>query len=291
MRRAPILLAAALALLLAACGRTSGPAQDTSVPEESVPLESASPAPTETAEGTDAPESPAPTESGDPETAEPVWTDQVFAEDITAADGTVVMSVDYVFPAIEDAGSVPAWQKISDYYTQEGKAYMDTARELAGYAEGDYEVAQVMGEDFLPYGESHSYRIAYQGGGVVSIVRSYYANSVTGAAHPANYQFSEQFDLETGDALTLSTFFSDFTTAREEILDLLAQKAAGAGYTREDLAGQFNESYFYLTEEGFVFYYQPDTLAPYAAGLLEFSIPYGELEDLLARPVWEGTAS
>ena len=86
--------------------------------------------------------------------------------------------------------------------------------------------------------------------------------------------------------------WEDYEEARFALLmDALAEAGQGAGFTREALEEQFNDAYFYLTEEGFVFYYQPDTLAPYAAGLLEFSIPYGELEDLLARPVWEGTAS
>ena len=271
MKRFPLLLSLLLAAGLTACGSRSSPPE---IISSSVPTATVSPS--LPAESSPVPESTAPSDQA------PVWTDQEFAQDFTASDGTVVMTVDYVFPAIEDAGSVPAWQKITSYYAQEGEAYMDTARELAGYASGDYEVAQVMGEDFLPYGEAHSYRIAYQGEQVVSIVRSYYANSVTGAAHPANYQFSEQFDLETGDVLTLDAFFSDFAAARSHILDLLAQKSSGAGYSREDLEGQFDERYFYLTDSGFVFYYQPDTLAPYAAGLLEFSIPYEDLSGLLS---------
>lgn len=119
----------------------------------------------------------------------------------------------------------------------------------------------------------------------MSFVRSYYANSVTGAAHPSNYQFSEQFDLTTGDRLSLNDFFTDPETAKERILTLLAEKAADAGYTRDMLEGEFKEDYFYLTDSAFVFYYQPDTLAPYAAGLLEFSIPYPDLEDLMSRAV------
>ena len=272
MKRFPLLLSLLLAAGLTACGSRSSPPEIIS--SSSAPTATVSPS--LPAESSPVPESTAPADQA------PVWTDQEFAQDFTASDGTVVMTVDYVFPAIEDAGSVPAWQKITSYYAQEGEAYMDTARELAGYASGDYEVAQVMGEDFLPYGEAHSYRIAYQGEQVVSIVRSYYANSVTGAAHPANYQFSEQFDLETGDVLTLDAFFSDFASARSRILDLLAQKSSGAGYSREDLEEQFDERYFYLTDSGFVFYYQPDTLAPYAAGLLEFSIPYEDLSGLLS---------
>ena len=259
MRVKTLFLTAVLALTLAACA----PAEPQATP-------SPTPVPTE---------SQAPEETAAPEL---MWTEQVFAKDFTADDGTVVMSVEYVFPGIEDAQSDPAWQKIQDYYAAEGMAYMGDATELSGYAAGDYEVAQAMGEDFLPYGESMSYRIALQNESMVSIVRSYYANSVTGAAHPSNFQFSETFDLATGDKLSLGDCFTDPDAGRTRVLDLLEQKGADAGYSREALEGELNDAYFYLSDEGLVIYYQPDTLAPYAAGLLEFTLPYADLQDLLA---------
>ena len=259
MRVKTLFLTAVLALTLAACA----PAEPQATP-------SPTPVPTE---------SQAPEETAAPEL---MWTEQVFAKDFTADDGTVVMSVEYVFPGIEDAQSDPAWQKIQDYYAAEGMAYMGDATELSGYAAGDYEVAQAMGEDFLPYGESMSYRIALQNESMVSIVRSYYANSVTGAAHPSNFQFSETFDLATGEKLTLWDCFTDPDAGRTRVLDLLEQKGADAGYAREALEGELNDAYFYLSDEGLVIYYQPDTLAPYAAGLLEFTLPYADLQDLLA---------
>lgn len=259
MRARSLLLASALVLTLAACA-----------PAES----QASPTPTPALVESPAPEETAPLEL--------VWTDQIFAKDFTVDDGTVVMSVEYVFPDIENAGEVPAWQKIQDYYAAEGMAYLSDAADLAGYAAGDYEVAQTMGEDFLPYGESMSYRIALQNESMVSIVRSYYSNSVTGAAHPSNFQFSETFDFTTGEKLTLWDCFTDSDAGRTRVLDLLEQKGADAGYARASLESELNDAYFYFSDEGLVIYYQPDTLAPYAAGLLEFTLPYADLQDLLA---------
>lgn len=261
MRTIPLFLALTLALSLTAC--TSPGARKT-------------PAPADT---------PSPAPEVSPAPAELRWTDQTFAQEFTSQDGTVVMSVSYVFPGIADAGTDPAWSKIHDFYATEGAAYLTNAAELAGWAADDYTVSAATGGDFLPYGEESGWRISHQTEDLVSFVRSYYANSVTGAAHPSNYQFSEQFDLTTGDRLSLNDFFTDPETAKERILTLLAEKAADAGYTRDMLEGEFKEDYFYLTDNAFVFYYQPDTLAPYAAGLLEFSIPYPDLEDLMSRAV------
>ena len=83
-------------------------------------------------------------------------------------------------------------------------------------------------------------------------------------------------------SLTLSSFFTDPEAARTRILETLSGKDALSGYSADTLSSEFKDEYFYLTEDGFVFYFQPDTVAPYAAGLLEFSIPYSELEDLLS---------
>ena len=82
--------------------------------------------------------------------------------------------------------------------------------------------------------------------------------------------------------MSFSDCFTDAAAGRERVLDLLAAKGADAGYSREALEAELNDAYFYLTEEGLVIYYQPDTLAPYAAGLLEFTLPYADLQDLLA---------
>lgn len=232
--------------------------------------------------------SPSPSETPVPEPsssapAAPVWTDQTFAKDFAAENGTVVMSVSYVFPDIQEAEQNPNWAEIRAYYASEGEAYMENARDLAGYAADDYAASQTLGTDFLPFGEESSYRFSYQTDSLVSVVRNYYANSVTGAAHPANFQFSEQFDLTSGEKLALGDFFSDADTARSRILSAIADTGAPAGYTLELLSENFNDDYFYLTDTGFVFYYQPDTIAPYAAGLLEFPVRYSTLEDLMNR--------
>lgn len=256
------LLALVLALGLTAC-TTQGPTATTPLP---VPTPTAAPAVTPSV---------APTQL--------IWAEQLFERDYTAEDGTLVMSVTYAFPDIARQESNPAWAEIHQYYAAEGEAYLAAADELAGYAADDYLVTKATGGDFLHFAEESSYRFSYQTDELVSVVRSYYANSVTGAAYPANYQFSEQFDLVTGDKLLLSDFFTDSSAARTRILEILAEKAAPA-YSLEALTQAFQEEYFYLTQEGFVFYYQPDTLAPHAAGLLEFSIPYADLAPLLR---WE----
>lgn len=264
------LLALALALGLTAC-TPQGPSAVT----PPVPTPTVAPTPTAT-----------PSASSSPVPAELVWSAQLFQQDYTAQDGTTIMEVTYSFPDIQNYELDPAWEKIHSYFSAEGDAYLANAGELAGFAADDYLVTKATGGEFLPFAEDASFRFSYQTEDLVSVVRSYYANSVTGAAHPANYQFSEQFDLSTGDKLLLSNFFTDPAAARTRILELLAEKAAPV-YSLDALTQEFQDEYFYLTETGFVFYYQPDTLAPYAAGLLEFSIPYADLADFLS---WELSA-
>ena len=55
------------------------------------------------------------------------------------------------------------------------------------------------------------------------------------------------------------------------------------GYRSADVDRLFHEDNFYLTDEGFVFYYQSEAIAPHAAGIPEFTIPYTDLSDLTVR--------
>lgn len=262
MRRAPLFLALALTLSLASCAAPG-------TGETPTPSPAATPAPVPEA-------TPIPALT---------WTEQIFARDFTAGDGAAVMSVRYSFPGIAGTGTNPAWSKIHDFYAAEGEAYLANAVELSGWAADDYAVAKATGGGFTPYREEADWRIAHQTDALVSIVRTYYGDSVAGVQNPTYYQFAEQFDLATGDRLALDDFFTDPDAARTRILDQLEEKARDSGFSRAALESAFHEEYFYLAEGNFFFFYQPDTLAPYSAGLLQFTIPYDVLEDLLRREV------
>lgn len=245
-------------------------------------LSACSPAPAPSAS---APAAPTPTPSQSlpvPTPVELMWTDQTFKKTFTADDGTRLMGVDYSMPAAETPEADPAWAIITDYYRGQGDAYLAQAEDNVGFAQGDYEIALASNYEFIPYTEEAYYEVTYQTASTVSFLRSYYSNF--GAAYPTVLQMSEQFNLYSGELLHFADFFSDPEAARARVLQVIHTATDGAeGYRASDVDGLFREDNFYLTDEGFVFYYQTDAIAPHAAGIPEFTVPYTDLSDLTVR--------
>lgn len=261
MKKYALLLAALPLVLLAAC-----------TPKPPAPT----PGPTPT---------PDPVVTATPIPSGPVWQDQVFEKEYENKDGVQLLTVRFVMPGIAGAATVPAWSAIHEYYKAEGDGYLLTAGETADLAEGDYEVQSSLGYDFSPYAMEAYYSVTCQSPSVISIRRAYYSN--VGTAYPANFQFSEQFDARDGSLLTFADVFADPDAAKAKIFDAIRTqitKREDAGvFDAAKVETAFRESNFYLTQDSVVFYYQPDDLAPHAAGIPEFPITRADLEELLIQ--------
>lgn len=124
---------------------------------------------------------------------------------------------------------------------------------------------------------------------------------MSGAAHGMPYWNGFTFDLQTGKCLYLDDIINNSEAELKEIVtDYFAEMiyinpeafwADAVEYVREDISF---ESDFYMTEEGFVFFYEPYALACYAAGFQSVTIPYAEfdmkisLEKAVKAPEGEG---
>lgn len=256
----------ALALVLSACGGGTPAPTDSTVPTGTPtppPVETAAPAPTET-----------------PATAEaPVWGEQEYTQLFPAEDGALVMTVSYVLPKIENEGC-PAAQEVNAWYAARAQELLDAAAETAAWGEGDYETAMKVGYDFMPFVEDLSFDITRETGEYVSVCREFYANN--GGPHPNTYRFSEQFSLTDGRQLLFADFFPDQEAARDLIVAAIQADPFTAEYGLADRAAEmFQAEHFYLTDEGFVFWYQTGDLLPQGTPV-EYTIPYETLSDLVA---------
>lgn len=155
--------------------------------------------PTPTPEPTPAP-IPAPT-------ADPDWSEQVFAKDYTAGDGTLVLSVSYQLPLVRNTDEYPAGEAINQWYKTEGAARMAEAEELYELSVADYEVSTSSNLPFQATVQEMTYKVTRQDDTVVSVCREWYVNS--GGAHPNVFRLSEQFDPLTGQKLGFADFFTD----------------------------------------------------------------------------------
>jgi hypothetical protein len=127
---------------------------------------------------------------------------------------------------------------------------------------------------FFPYVCWTDFEVKYNQDGMLSLVILFY--EYTGGAHGHTRQQALNYDFTTKRQLSLNDAVGR-QGAVEIILDEInRQIAADPEWYFPDVLplSHLNEEDFYLTEAGLVVFYQLYEIAPYAAGIREFVIPW-----------------
>ena len=261
-------LAGLLALLLVLPG-CAAPAPDTSP----MPVPTATTVPTPTA----TPISTPPAEGA-------VWGERVYAMDYTADDGTLLLSVSYTLPCLENGENYPPYQAVNDYFLQVEDDLISAAQSRADQLEDDYGLSLENGTGFAPGSEEMGYTFTRQTDRYVSLKRTFYITS-EGAAHPTVYCWSEQLDLSDGHKMTFADCFTDPETAAQRAADAVAASSQAAeleaaGLAPGTLAAAFQPEHYYLSDQGFVFWYQAGELEANNSPV-EITVSYRTFDGLL----------
>ncbi|MDD3164834.1 MAG: DUF3298 domain-containing protein, partial [Oscillospiraceae bacterium] len=182
-----------------------------------------------------------------------------------------------------DAANVINSDLFSDYIQQESTydAMQQTATE-------DYK-SRVSG-GFADSWSAYQYRRQISLGRVDQRVVSvlYEDFSYTGGAHGNTAKLCANYDAQTGARLTLSDLCEDTETFRAYLTDQLKEITASPayegmlfdGYT-DALDQVISEDTWYFSDTGLVLVAGQYLIAPFAAGILEFTIPYDQLIGLM----------
>jgi len=130
-----------------------------------------------------------------------------------------------------------------------------------------------------------------------------------GGAHPSKNCISSNYDLTTGEVLTLGSILTHEDTLEslcdlliEEVAEIKAEKYLFPDYA-DIIKNRFaqNESYnesWYFSNSGLCFYFSPYEIAPYSSGVITLTIPYEKLNGIIEdryfpaeRDVANGTLS
>lgn len=111
----------------------------------------------------------------------------------------------------------------------------------------------------------------------------------TGGAHGNRYLLIQNYDLQTGDAVSEQDLFIDdyYEPLKALLLETLIAQTDEAetkkdlrrlGYSIADVVPNEN---FYVTSEGITYVYNPYEIAPYAMGCIQISLPWDSIRHLL----------
>ena len=209
----------------------------------------------------------------------------VVAENTLAEDRTVIFS--YTRPTMMLTIPEPdiANKVIIDFQSRIEKT-SSTASAIRASAENRYNET----ENWTP----HLYNITYNptriDPGVLSLIGT--CVTYTGGSHPERLSVAANYDLVTGDVLTLGSIMSASATTTD--FCNLAISALNALKDQKNLYDDF-ESYvytrisrdesqnqdWYFSTTGLCFFFDPYEIAPYASGTIIAEIPYSDLAGLI----------
>ena len=167
----------------------------------------------------------------------------------------------------------------NDTFASEKEADVEMAREgYSLFADPEY---------WCGYARERSYSVMRNDGVVLSLRLTDFYDY--GGAHPSTIYSAKNYDISTGNELTLNDIAENIDTfmvyAIETVTEQINSQAGLAAGLFSDYQ-QYISSFvadgcWYFGETGLVFICNAMTIAPYAAGMMEFEIPYEKLQGMV----------
>ena len=167
----------------------------------------------------------------------------------------------------------------SDEYAVSGKeSYLAAARDDLAWQTENGNAA-----GFSSYSLMRQTNVRYNARYLLSL--TYDDTSFMGGAHGYTGRYGHTFDIRTGRELTLADLADNYDAFLSAAVEQLRDISYGAEYAayglnegyEDQLAGLFREGNWYFNDEGLVLIANPYELASYAAGRIEFTLPYAWL--------------
>ncbi|NLG25666.1 MAG: DUF3298 and DUF4163 domain-containing protein [Clostridiales bacterium] len=198
--------------------------------------------------------------------------------------GARVLTCAYEYPQFFSRAYQAGLDAVNAVYRARSAEWQAQCRgELYQQAIEELRLSRENGYPFRPFDAEALFTVTYNADCAISLYTDSYV--YTGGAHGNTVRTADTWDIATGEARTLADFFPAGFDYRAYILEFVAaeierQQAAGQNIYFDDAARlaaeTFDEDDFYLRNEGLSVYFQQYAIAPYASGILSFTLPYAE---------------
>jgi hypothetical protein len=203
----------------------------------------------------------------------------VKIEEEIVTEDSHIFSSSLNIPIIRLGNNTYAEEKINNMFREDAYSFM---KDIKAQAERDYQNSSMYNMQFIhKYIANTSYKVRYAKKNILSITVIY--DLYTGGAHGLEIQRGYTFNLKTGDIITLKELFHkgfDYDKViKSSILEDIRKNPGD--YFPIDTTSIQNvpwDERFYLEEDNLVIHFGAYEIAPYAAGLPEFRIPFSKLK-------------
>lgn len=200
-------------------------------------------------------------------------------------NGSQMLKIDIEYPNVKLSHGGVVQSRINiDFNNIARSFYSYAVKTLLPNAIEHYKSAVINEFPFNPYDADMKYTLTQNDNCTLSVFFDKY--EYTGGAHGQTVRISDNRSLQTGNIIKLSDIFKNSPGYIKLILRRIIKQA---DKNIEDMPGiyfddykkliveNFNPQSFNITPDSLDFYYQQYDIAPYASGIIVFSIPYEDL--------------
>ena len=208
---------------------------------------------------------------------------------ISSDDGKKLITIDLSFPSL--AGDSESVMNFNAFYDNVTEKYLAHAEyDLKPQALEQLKMNAEQGLEFNQYSLNSDYAVTLNTKKYLSVSREF--NYFTGGAHPGIELNAETFQMSNGGLMNLSDVFTAPGDTYLGVIynEVIAQiEAPNAAMDKSNFFEDYKELVktkydpvdFYLSPDGVTVFYQLYSIAPYAAGVQHYTIPYDKFDGML----------
>lgn len=214
---------------------------------------------------------------------------QTIEDKDTAEDGTLIYVRSYIQPTVTIEGNEAASENINSDIRSRIDSFT-ASNEMQNEAREYYEIS-LNDKDYIfnEYSENLDFEAARSDTNVISFIMTVY--SYAGGAHGNYGRFGINYNTGSGELIAFDELTEDAGKFYNDTLAFNQALAQTDEYKErmftEDFLGDgefekvlYADEKWYLSNDGLVFISNPYELGPYAAGVIEFVIPYDKLNEM-----------
>ena len=202
-----------------------------------------------------------------------------LTNEVKAADGTVLYTIDVKYPVLNDKCKAAGKKAVNETIKKSiEESVAADSEEIKKAAEELYNSSKETEEKFMPLSVMGDYKVTLENSGTLSfyVDLSYNFNG----AHPMTYRNGYTYDLESGKELMLSDVTDVSENKAMEIIKNAYTEAIKADTENKtfftDALKNLDETLktvdFYLEDKNIVFFTELYSVAPYAAGFVNVPV-------------------
>ncbi len=196
-------------------------------------------------------------------------------------NGSVYMYISYMKPTVTILDNEEAQKQIQSELDAIESDFYTNAQEMESEAKLYYSQSE-NSEDETSYSSDTQYSDMRVDQKVISLMKTSY--SYQGGAHGYSYISGLNYDVKTGKTLTLDDITTDKEAFLAQVKEAIIDKCDNGEYKeavfpdyKDYIDNILTDDLWYFDENGITFIANAYEIGPYAAGTMDFTIPYDEI--------------